>query len=146
MKFGIFDHVDDNGLELGVLYDNRLRLIEAFDQSGIHCYHLAEHHFTPLGMSPSPSVSEYFSCKTSVISCSVAPPSGMRLSSDARILSSSFVKCTSLNAPFTTSTTLCQNAASIAGLLITTEAMVAELPKKNSPAMPAMPGGGGMDF
>src|SRR5690242_8791345 len=39
-----------------------------------------------------------------------------------------------------------QNAASIAGLLITTEAMVAEVPKKNAPAMPAMPGGGGMDF
>ncbi|EJW12016.1 Heat shock protein 60 family chaperone GroEL [Rhodovulum sp. PH10] len=40
-----------------------------------------------------------------------------------------------------------QNAASIAGLLITTEAMVAELPKKNAPAMPGggMPGGG-MDF
>ncbi len=40
-----------------------------------------------------------------------------------------------------------QDAASIAGLLITTEAMVAELPKKQSPA-PAMPGGGmgGMDF
>ena len=40
-----------------------------------------------------------------------------------------------------------QNAASVAGLLITTEAMVAELPKKNS-AAPAMPGGGmgGMDF
>src|SRR5687767_3192626 len=40
-----------------------------------------------------------------------------------------------------------QNAASIAGLLITTEAMVAELPKKKD-AAPAMPGGGmgGMDF
>jgi chaperonin GroEL len=38
-----------------------------------------------------------------------------------------------------------QGAASIAGLLITTEAMVAELPKKNGGA-PAMPGGGGMDF
>ena len=40
-----------------------------------------------------------------------------------------------------------QNAASVAGLLITTEAMVAEVPKKNAPA-PAMPGGGmgGMDF
>jgi chaperonin GroEL len=36
-----------------------------------------------------------------------------------------------------------QNAASVAGLLITTEAMVAELPKKNN-AAPAMPGGGGM--
>jgi chaperonin GroEL len=38
-----------------------------------------------------------------------------------------------------------QGAASIAGLLITTEAMVAELPKKQSPAMPGGPGGG-MDF
>ena len=40
-----------------------------------------------------------------------------------------------------------QGAASIAGLLITTEAMVAELPKKQAPAMPAGGGGmGGMDF
>jgi len=44
--------------------------------------------------------------------------------------------------------TALQNAASVASLLITTEAMVAELPKKE--AAPAMPGGmggmGGMDF
>jgi chaperonin GroEL len=44
-----------------------------------------------------------------------------------------------------------QGAASVAGLLITTEAMVAEVPKKQSPAMPGGPGGGmggmgGMDF
>src|SRR5262250_834541 len=39
-----------------------------------------------------------------------------------------------------------QGAASVAALLITTEAMVAEAPKKNPPAAPAMPGGGGMDF
>ncbi|HVQ79634.1 MAG TPA: chaperonin GroEL [Pseudolabrys sp.] len=40
-----------------------------------------------------------------------------------------------------------QGAASVAGLLITTEAMVAEVPKKNQGA-PAMPGGGmgGMEF
>jgi len=36
-----------------------------------------------------------------------------------------------------------QDAASVAGLLVTTEAMIAETPKE-SPAMPAMPGGGGM--
>src|SRR5437588_405869 len=35
-----------------------------------------------------------------------------------------------------------QDAASVAGLLVTTEAMVAELPKEAAPAMPA--GGGGM--
>ena len=43
--------------------------------------------------------------------------------------------------------TALQNAASVAGLLITTEATVAEVPE-DKPAMPAMPGGGmgGMDF
>ncbi|MFZ0723320.1 MAG: TCP-1/cpn60 chaperonin family protein, partial [Xanthobacteraceae bacterium] len=35
-----------------------------------------------------------------------------------------------------------QDAASISGLLVTTEAMIAELPK-DAPAMPAMPGGSG---
>ncbi len=45
--------------------------------------------------------------------------------------------------------TALQNAASIAGLMITTEAMVSELPKKEEPAMPGgggMGGMGGMDF
>jgi chaperonin GroEL len=48
--------------------------------------------------------------------------------------------------------TALQDAASVAGLLITTEAMVAERPEKNAPAMPGggmggMGGmGGGMDF
>ena len=45
--------------------------------------------------------------------------------------------------------TALQDAASVAGLLVTTEAMIAEAPKKDTPA-PAMPGGmggmGGMDF
>ena len=39
--------------------------------------------------------------------------------------------------------TALQNAASVAGLLLTTEAMVAEKPEEK-PAMPAMPPGGGM--
>jgi chaperonin GroEL len=42
-----------------------------------------------------------------------------------------------------------QGAASVAGLLVTTEAMVAELPKKENPAMPGgggMGGMGGMDY
>ena len=40
--------------------------------------------------------------------------------------------------------TALQDAASVAGLLITTEAMVAEIPKKPAPAMPAA--GPGMDY
>jgi chaperonin GroEL len=40
-----------------------------------------------------------------------------------------------------------QDAASVAGLLVTTEAMIAEHPKKEAPAMPGGGGGmGGMDF
>ena len=45
--------------------------------------------------------------------------------------------------------TALQDAASVAGLLITTEAMIAELPKDAAPAMPGgggMGGMGGMDF
>ena len=39
-----------------------------------------------------------------------------------------------------------QDAASIAGLMITTEAMVAETPKKDAPAMPGGGGMGGMGY
>ncbi|MBU4460079.1 MAG: chaperonin GroEL, partial [Verrucomicrobia bacterium] len=40
-----------------------------------------------------------------------------------------------------------QNAASIAGLLLTTECMIAEIPeKKEAPGMPGGGGGGGMDY
>jgi len=38
-----------------------------------------------------------------------------------------------------------QNAVSIAGLLLTTEALITDIPEEKSP-MPQMPGGGGMDF
>ena len=37
-----------------------------------------------------------------------------------------------------------QNAASIASLLLTTEALVTDLPEKDRPGMPQMPPGGGM--
>ncbi|QTL02502.1 chaperonin GroEL [Aquabacter sp. L1I39] len=44
--------------------------------------------------------------------------------------------------------TALQDAASISALIVTTEALVADLPKKGGAAAPAMPGGGmgGMDF
>jgi chaperonin GroEL len=38
------------------------------------------------------------------------------------------------------------NAASIASLALTTEALIAEIPKKEPPAPPYPPGGGGMDY
>ena len=56
MKFGIFDHLDRGSVPLGEHYENRLKLIEAYDRCGFYAYHVAEHHTTPLGMAPSPSV------------------------------------------------------------------------------------------
>src|ERR1700744_454632 len=56
LEFGIFDHLDRNDLPLRQYYEERLQVIEAFDRSGFYAYHVAEHHFTPLGMAPSPSV------------------------------------------------------------------------------------------
>src|SRR5262249_60291194 len=56
MKFGVFDHMDDAGVPLGQLYADRLKLIEAYDRSGIYGYHLAEHHSTPLGCAASPGL------------------------------------------------------------------------------------------
>jgi len=57
MKFGIFDHMDlGAGGTLSEFFENRLRLAELYDEIGIHAYHIAEHHGTPLGMSPSPNV------------------------------------------------------------------------------------------
>ncbi len=56
MKFGVFDHLDRGPEPLTEFYENRLRIIEAYDRGGFHGYHIAEHHSTPLGMAPSPSV------------------------------------------------------------------------------------------
>jgi alkanesulfonate monooxygenase SsuD/methylene tetrahydromethanopterin reductase-like flavin-dependent oxidoreductase (luciferase family) len=56
MKFGVFDHMDRAATGLGEQFENRLRLAEAYDRLGFHAYHIAEHHATPLGMAPSPSV------------------------------------------------------------------------------------------
>ena len=56
LEFGVFDHLDRNDLPLRDYYEQRLKVIEAFDRGGFYAYHVAEHHFTPLGMAPSPSV------------------------------------------------------------------------------------------
>jgi alkanesulfonate monooxygenase SsuD/methylene tetrahydromethanopterin reductase-like flavin-dependent oxidoreductase (luciferase family) len=56
LEFGVFDHLDRSDLPLRDYYEQRLKVIEAFDRAGFYAYHVAEHHFTPLGMAPSPSV------------------------------------------------------------------------------------------
>ena len=56
MQFGIFDHLDRNDQPLKDFYEARLKLIEGYEQAGFYAYHVAEHHSTPIGMAPSPSV------------------------------------------------------------------------------------------
>ncbi len=56
ISFGIFDWIDRRPTPLGQLYEERLQLLEAADGADFFCYHIAEHHGTPLGMAPSPSV------------------------------------------------------------------------------------------
>jgi alkanesulfonate monooxygenase SsuD/methylene tetrahydromethanopterin reductase-like flavin-dependent oxidoreductase (luciferase family) len=56
VKFGTFAWVDAGGRPLHRLYDDHLLLAARADELGFYAYHLAEHHNTPLGMAPSPSV------------------------------------------------------------------------------------------
>jgi alkanesulfonate monooxygenase SsuD/methylene tetrahydromethanopterin reductase-like flavin-dependent oxidoreductase (luciferase family) len=56
MEFGIFDHVDRSDEPLADHYESRLKLLELYDRSGFYCYHVAEHHSTPLSVASSPSV------------------------------------------------------------------------------------------
>ena len=56
MKIGLFDHVEDGARPLATLFDERLKFVEAADEAGIYCLHIAEHHATPLNMVPVPGV------------------------------------------------------------------------------------------
>jgi alkanesulfonate monooxygenase SsuD/methylene tetrahydromethanopterin reductase-like flavin-dependent oxidoreductase (luciferase family) len=56
IAFGVFDHVDRSNLEPSEYYEERLKLIEAYDRFGFYAYHCAEHHLAPIGMVSSPSV------------------------------------------------------------------------------------------
>ena len=56
LDFGVFDWIDRGTGPLHQLYEERLKLLEAADEAGFFCYHLAEHHATPLGMAPSPAL------------------------------------------------------------------------------------------
>jgi len=57
LEFGVFGHLDRRpDTPLGQTYEDRLKLIEAYDRAGFYAYQIAEHHATPLGMAPSPNV------------------------------------------------------------------------------------------
>jgi alkanesulfonate monooxygenase SsuD/methylene tetrahydromethanopterin reductase-like flavin-dependent oxidoreductase (luciferase family) len=56
VQYGIFDHMEQRGADLGALYEERLQMIEYADAAGFVRYHKAEHHFTPLDAAPSATV------------------------------------------------------------------------------------------
>lgn len=56
IRFGIFDHIERRGDTLDGLYEGRFELLRDYDAAGFFCYHVAEHHATPLGMAPSPGL------------------------------------------------------------------------------------------
>ena len=56
MKFGLWDHVDRNELPLNELFEQRLKFVAASDDTEFYCFHIAEHHCTPLNLVPVPSV------------------------------------------------------------------------------------------
>jgi len=56
MKIGLFDHVDRNDRPLATQFDERLQFVAAADDAGFYCYHVAEHHASPLNTVPVPGV------------------------------------------------------------------------------------------
>ncbi|HLG73814.1 MAG TPA: LLM class flavin-dependent oxidoreductase [Chloroflexota bacterium] len=56
MRFGLFDWLDDTGRDLADTYAQRLEMVQLADKLGYYCYHVAEHHSTPLSMLPSPNL------------------------------------------------------------------------------------------
>lgn len=57
MRFGIFDHVerrDDAGS--AQQFQDRLKLVAQADDAGFYCYHVAEHHHSPLCLAPNQAV------------------------------------------------------------------------------------------
>ena len=56
MKIGLFDHVERSNRPLATVFDERLEFVAAADEAGFYCYHVAEHHCTPLNLVPVPGV------------------------------------------------------------------------------------------
>ena len=56
LEFGVFDHLDQGGRRPSDFFEQRLRLVEKYDRAGFYAFHPAEHHGTPLSLSPSPNI------------------------------------------------------------------------------------------
>jgi alkanesulfonate monooxygenase SsuD/methylene tetrahydromethanopterin reductase-like flavin-dependent oxidoreductase (luciferase family) len=57
LRFGIFDHLERRrDVPLEEQYRERLELVAQADRAGFHCYHVAEHHHSPLCLAPNQAV------------------------------------------------------------------------------------------
>jgi alkanesulfonate monooxygenase SsuD/methylene tetrahydromethanopterin reductase-like flavin-dependent oxidoreductase (luciferase family) len=56
IRFGIFDHLDHAGGNLGQQYRDRLAIAVACDAARFRAYHVAEHHGTPHGLAAAPNL------------------------------------------------------------------------------------------
>ncbi len=56
VDFGVIDHIDRQNKPIWETYDSRLKLLRRCDQARFYAYHVTEHHFTPLGLAPSPLI------------------------------------------------------------------------------------------
>ena len=56
LEFGLFDWIEWDQSAPNEIFESRLKMLEYADRSGFYSYHLAEHHITPLSVSPSPAV------------------------------------------------------------------------------------------
>ena len=56
MQFGVTDHIDAAGIPIADQIEERLRLVQYYEQLGFDRYMLTEHHGTPLSVCPSPNL------------------------------------------------------------------------------------------
>ena len=56
VEFGVIDHLDRQDVPVHATYDSRLKLMELYERAGFSTFHITEHHFTPLGLAPSPLI------------------------------------------------------------------------------------------
>jgi len=54
--FGAADHIDKQNVPAHETFEARLKLAQIYDEAGFYAYHVTEHHFTPLGLAPSPNI------------------------------------------------------------------------------------------
>jgi alkanesulfonate monooxygenase SsuD/methylene tetrahydromethanopterin reductase-like flavin-dependent oxidoreductase (luciferase family) len=56
LQFGIFDHCERGAVAPNVTYQERFAMAQRAEAAGFYAYHLAEHHGTPLSLTPSPNL------------------------------------------------------------------------------------------